>query len=155
MKNLVFGAALSLSTVLTALPAFAQPSEADAPRGVRAGGDDAPREGGQCLCDRRGRHGRHGNPERRLERLTALLELTPEQVTELRSIFEAAREEHRGLERGPEGREAHRAVRERTHERMAAVLTAEQRERFEAHRAERRPRRGERGERGHGQCGAR
>jgi periplasmic protein CpxP/Spy len=149
MKNLLLGTTLSVATVFSALPAFAQPSSP----GSRPDSESAvEREGrghrGHGRHHRRG-HG-HRNPERRIERMTEELGLSQQQVRRIRSIFEDAKEEHRGIARGPEHREAHRAIFERTKQRVDAVLSPAQRAELEALREERRERLQNRRGRGHG-----
>ena len=89
------------------------------------------------LHESRGHHGFHGpgDPERHLTRLQEELDLTDAQVAELRTIFEEQRPKFEALhESAPEdreaGREAFMELRAETHERLSAVLTEEQRERF-------------------------
>jgi protein CpxP len=84
--------------------------------------------------------------DRRVQHLTEKLALRPNQVTQVRRILEQTRERHEALGRGPEHREAHRALREQTRTQIEAVLDAEQRTRAQELREERGPRHG----RGHG-----
>ena len=84
--------------------------------------------------------------DRRVQHLTEKLALRPNQVTQVRRILEQTRERHEALGRGPEHREAHRALREQTRTQIEAVLDAEQRTRAQEFREERGPRHG----RGHG-----
>lgn len=80
------------------------------------------------------------DPEKRIERLDETLDLTDAQKAEIRSIFAEQAERGRAL-RGGGDREAMREhMREHmreTHERVAGVLTAEQREKLESLREER------------------
>jgi len=72
----------------------------------------------------------HGHdPEKRIEWLQETLDLSDAQVAELRTIFAEQAEKHRELP-GSEDREAKHALRRETHERLAAVLTEEQREKL-------------------------
>lgn len=84
--------------------------------------------------------------DRRVQHLTEKLALRPNQVTQVRRILEQTRQRHEALGRGPEHREAHRALREQTRTQIEAVLDAEQRTRAQELREERGPRHG----RGHG-----
>ncbi|MCU0675174.1 MAG: hypothetical protein MUE69_20575 [Myxococcota bacterium] len=84
--------------------------------------------------------------DRRVQHLTEKLALRPNQVTQVRRILEQTRQRHEALGRGPEHREAHRALREQTRTQIEAVLDAEQRSRAQELREERGPRHG----RGHG-----
>jgi Spy/CpxP family protein refolding chaperone len=84
--------------------------------------------------------------DRRVQHLTEKLALRPNQVTQVRRILEQTRERHEALGRGPEHREAHRALREQTRTQIEAVLDAEQRARAQELREEHGPRHG----RGHG-----
>lgn len=65
--------------------------------------------------------------ERRLGHMTERLSLRPDQVQQIRRIFQQAQQQHQALGRGPEPREAHRALRERTMAEVDAVLDAQQR----------------------------
>jgi Spy/CpxP family protein refolding chaperone len=84
--------------------------------------------------------------DRRVQHLTEKLALRPNQVTQVRRILEQTRQRHEALGRGPEHREAHRALREQTRTQIEAVLDAQQRTRAQELREERGPRHG----RGHG-----
>lgn len=84
--------------------------------------------------------------DRRVRHLTEKLALRPNQVTQVRRILEQTRQRHEALGRGPEHRDAHRALREQTRTQIDAVLDAEQRTRAQ----ELRERRGPRHDRGHG-----
>jgi len=82
-----------------------------------------------------GFHGPH-DPEEHLSRLTEALDLTDAQVAEIRAIFEEQRPKfealHGDASEDREGRrEAFMELREETHARVSAVLTEEQRARFE------------------------
>lgn len=79
--------------------------------------------------------GPHGSTDERLELLQRELELTPTQVDQIRQILTEKEQELRELKEGSSDRstrhEAFRQLREETHERIAAVLTDEQRQRFQ------------------------
>jgi Spy/CpxP family protein refolding chaperone len=77
--------------------------------------------------------------DRRVQHLTEKLALRPNQVTQVRRILEQTRQRHEALGRGPEHREAHRALREQTRTQIEAVLDAEQRTRAQELREERGP----------------
>jgi Spy/CpxP family protein refolding chaperone len=84
--------------------------------------------------------GRRHDPEEHLAKLQEELDLTDPQVEQIRAIFT---EQHAKFEqlRDDEGdreskHEAFRKLREETHERIAAVLTEEQRSRLEEIHAE-------------------
>jgi len=147
MKKTLLGTALSLATILTALPAMAQ-----AGQGARDGGVE---RGHSC----EGRHGHHRgrghhrghNPERFVAKLKADLGLSDSQATRVRAVLDRSQQEAQGLERTPENREAHREIRERSKQQIDAILTPAQRARAEELRAERRAQREERrGERHRG-----
>lgn len=69
------------------------------------------------------------DPEKRIEHLAEELDLTDAQLAEVRAIFAEQAEKRRDLD-GQEDREAMRAHVRATHERLASVLTAEQREKL-------------------------
>jgi len=84
-----------------------------------------------------GRGGHRGpSPDRAVERLTEDLALTADQQTQVKTILEES------FAKGTEMREAHRqemeALRDQTHESLAAVLTPEQVQKFDELRDERR-----------------
>lgn len=79
------------------------------------------------------------DPDKRIERLTEVLELTDAQVAEIQSIL-AEQAGKRPALRESEDRDAIHAHMRETHERIASVLTEAQREKFGAlheHRGER------------------
>lgn len=87
-------------------------------------------------------HGMRGHdPEKRIEKLREALDLTEEQVVQVRAIFAEQGEKMRAL-RQSEDREGFRALHEETHARLAAVLDDEQRAKLEALRAEHEQHRG-------------
>ncbi len=131
MKNLLLGTALSIATAFAALPASAQ-----GPGASGRGPEQGPAARG--FAHGRGHGHGHRDPERRLERLRADLQLSDGQVARLRTIFRETKAEHEALGRGPENRDAHRAIRERSKQRVEAVLTPAQRARFAELREERR-----------------
>ena len=116
---------------------------------------------------RRARHHRgrgfHGppDPEHVLERMTEHLELSDQQVEQVRPILESAQERRRALRDLPrdERREAARALHEEVQGELAQVLTDDQQQKLEEHferrhrRFERRHHRGPRGRRGAGPGG--
>ncbi|HUF89251.1 MAG TPA: hypothetical protein VMR66_04650 [Gemmatimonadota bacterium] len=69
------------------------------------------------------------DPEKRIERLTEALDLTDAQIAEIQAIF-AEQVERRQELKASGDREAMRAHMRQTHERMASVLTEEQREKL-------------------------
>lgn len=81
------------------------------------------------------------DPEKRIEMLQEKLDLTEQQVTEVRAIFAEQGEKMRAL-RQSEDREGFRALHEETHARLAAVLDDAQREKLEALREEHEQHRG-------------
>lgn len=74
------------------------------------------------------------DPEKRLARLTGHLGLTAEQQSKLRPIFAAEAEEMRKFDATPltgeQRREKMRELRKANREKIAAILTPEQREKF-------------------------
>lgn len=87
--------------------------------------------------------GHHGgdyedHAEKHLQKLTKKLELTDAQVPQVAAILEQARAERWAigdrytLNQKKEAHEEMQALRERTHEQIKALLTAEQAERFDA-----------------------
>jgi len=94
--------------------------------------------------------------EHRLQRMTERLALNEQQVAQVRAILVETHAQAQELRAQgpatPEAREAHRALREQTHERIGAILTPEQRATFDQFPAE--PGFGRRGGRGgHGRGG--
>lgn len=81
-------------------------------------------------------HGMRGHdPEKRIEKVREALDLTDEQVVQVRAIFAEQGEKMRELKQS-EDREGFRALHEETHARLAAVLDDEQRAKLEALREE-------------------
>lgn len=75
---------------------------------------------------------RHGHdPEKRIEKLREALDLTDEQVVQVRAIIAEHGEEIRAL-RESEDQEGLRALHQEMHGRLSAVLDEEQREKLEA-----------------------
>lgn len=113
---------LTLVAALAAPASFAlaqsnAPDAVDAPRARRGGGPGMHR-------GRRGRHGMH------FRRILEDLNLTDNQKTQIRAIFESARErrqELRGQGRTPEAREARHALHQETKRLVEEVLTPAQR----------------------------
>ena len=98
-------------------------------------------------AQQRERGGPGGNPEMLLERLTEELALTPEQVEAVRPILAEqatkqrdAFQQHRGNRE--EMRSAMMALQRETDERLGAVLTEEQMQKWRELRARMRQRRG-------------
>ena len=87
---------------------------------------------------RGGRHDRKGDI---FEKMRADLNLTDEQARQVRAILDETRDEYRALR--SECRPRYDAARERGRDRIRALLTPEQRQRFDARAAERDARRGE------------
>lgn len=76
------------------------------------------------------------DPEKRIERLTEVLDLTDAQIAEIRSIFAAQAEKRQELKASGD-REAMRAHMRETHRRLSSILTEEQREKLESLREHR------------------
>ena len=83
--------------------------------------------------------GRGHDPEKRIEHLREALDLTDEQVAQVRTIFSESEERRRAL-RESRDREGMRALHEEIHGRLAAVLDETQREKFESLKGEHRER---------------
>jgi len=81
------------------------------------------------------------DPEKRIEKLREALDLTDEQVVEVRAIFAEQGEKMRALKQS-EDREGFRALHAETHARLAAVLDDAQRAKLEALREEHQQHRG-------------
>ena len=81
------------------------------------------------------------DPEKRIEMLQETLDLTEQQVAEVRAIFSERGEKLRTL-RESEDREAFRALHEETHTRLTALLDETQRQKLEALREEHEQHRG-------------
>ncbi|GAB4249645.1 periplasmic heavy metal sensor [Deferrisoma sp.] len=80
-----------------------------------------------------GRRGGPPDPDRQLTHLTRYLDLTEDQQAEVRKILEGAHQKRQEIWDKEEGcraevRDEMEALREDTHERIATVLTDEQRE---------------------------
>jgi Spy/CpxP family protein refolding chaperone len=81
-------------------------------------------------------HGMRGHdPEKRIEKVREALDLTDDQVVQVRAIFAEQGEKMRALRQGDD-REGFRALHEETHARLAAVLDDEQRAKLAALREE-------------------
>lgn len=92
--------------------------------------------------------GRGHDPEKRIEHLREALDLTDEQVAQVRTIFSESEERRRAL-RESRDHEGMRALHEEIHERVAAILDETQREKFESFKSEHRARHGDHGARNH------
>ena len=86
-----------------------------------------------------GGHGRGGreNPERRLERLQRQLNLTEAQVTQVKALFEEGRTKMEALHANTavadeDKRAQGMAIHKEEHEKLVALLTPEQKTKFEA-----------------------
>ena len=98
-------------------------------------------------------HGMRGHdPEKRIEKVREALDLTAEQVVQVRAIFAEQAEERRAL-RESDDREGLRALHEETHARLAAVLDDEQRAKLEELREEHEQHRGKHDGNGEGHGG--
>jgi Spy/CpxP family protein refolding chaperone len=90
--------------------------------------------------------GHHPDPEAHLQHLSVILELSAQQQAQLRDLLDAKREElearrEAGREAREERREARRADREAFEQQITALLSDEQKAKFEALKAERHARR--------------
>jgi Spy/CpxP family protein refolding chaperone len=81
------------------------------------------------------------DPEKRIEKLREALDLTDEQVVQVRAIFAEQGEKMRALKQS-EDREGFRALHEETHTRLTALLDETQRQKLEALREEHEQHRG-------------
>lgn len=90
---------------------------------------------------RAGDRGRHGERHDKdiFKRMSRDLNLTDEQAGQVRAILEETREEYRALR--SECRPRYDAARQKGRERIRALLTPEQRQKFDARAAERDARR--------------
>lgn len=123
MKNLILTLTLAAS-VATPLTLIAQEAKPERPKqGREAGPGGGPRM----------------NPEERLKFMTEKLSLTSEQQDKVKAIFESGREEAGKLREVPEGerREKFGAFMKAQNEKIVAVLTPEQQEKYKALAAER------------------
>jgi Spy/CpxP family protein refolding chaperone len=134
MKKLILSLTVAACAALTVQ---AQDDKPKAPTGGAAG--PARPEGRQA--------NRQFNPEERLKRLTEALTLTQEQQDKIKKIFEDGRAQFEGLRDLPqeERREKMREAMKTQNDKIAEVLTAEQKDKYKemmARRAEGGPRRG-------------
>ena len=81
------------------------------------------------------------NPEARVEKMSEALSLTAAQKSELLSIFERQAKGMKALQESgdADSKKESRALREETQRKVNAVLTPEQRSKFEAEREAKRP----------------
>lgn len=84
--------------------------------------------------DNAGEHGRHGGHDI-FERMRADLNLTDEQARQVKTVLDETRDEFRTL--SAECRPRYDAIRQKGRERIRALLTPEQQQRFDAKVAER------------------
>src|SRR4029077_4704981 len=89
--------------------------------------------------ERRGQGGGRANPEERVKKMTETLGLTQEQQDKIKAIFESGREEFGKLKDVPEDqrREKMREAFKAQNDKVLAVLTPEQQEKYKAAMAER------------------
>lgn len=138
MKKLLLTLTLAASV---AAPLTLTAQEAKPERPKREGGPGAPGgPGGQ------GGPGRM-NPEERLKRMTEALSLTQEQQDKVKAIMESGREEMAKLREVPEGerRAKFGEFMKSQNEKIMAVLTPEQQEKYKKAMEERMKQAGERG----------
>lgn len=88
-----------------------------------------------------GRHGKHHNPEQKLEKMKTELGLSDAQVTQIKALHEKKKEESKGLRKEAKaGNEQSRAKLKANRKEMKAemdkILTPDQRKKAEALRAE-------------------
>jgi Spy/CpxP family protein refolding chaperone len=88
------------------------------------------------------------DPEKRIEMLQEKLDLTEEQVAQVRAIFSEQGEKLRALKES-EDREGFRALHEETHSRLVALLDEAQRQKLEELRERHEEHRREHGGEGH------
>jgi len=119
MKNFTLTLSIA-STALLTLPTLSLAAD-EKPAGQRPGG------------------GQRMSPEERLKRMTEQLSLTQDQQDKIKAIFESGREEMAKLKDTPEDqrREKFREFMRGQNEKVLAVLTPEQQEKYKAAIAER------------------
>ena len=136
-------AALVCGLVVSAAPVFAQDNQSVPPA---AQGDQQPGPGGPG-----GPHRGHGDmEEHRIEHMTKALNLTPDQVTQVKAIDASSREQMRALHEDTSIQPADKhakmmAIRQDSMSKTRAVLTDEQKTKFDAMQARMKEHRDERG----------
>jgi Spy/CpxP family protein refolding chaperone len=128
------------ATALSALPAMAQDPSAPPPPQDQAG----PRQGGPGGM---GSGGMRGN---QVEFLTRKLNLTPDQVTQVRAIDADAMNQMKALREdtsvaGPDKRAKMMDIHKASQDKIRALLTDDQKTKFDALQAQTRERRGDHG----------
>ena len=123
MKHFTLTLSLAATALLT-LPTLSLAADEKKPEGKRPGG-----AGGA----------QRANPEERLKRMTETLGLTQEQQDKVKAIFEGSREEMAKLREVPEDqrREKFGEFMKAQNEKVLAVLTPDQQEKYKAAAAER------------------
>ena len=133
------------ATALSALPAMAQDPAAPPP----------PPPPGQAGPQRGGRGGPGRMEGRQLDFLTKKLNLTPDQVTQIKAIDEDSMKQYRALHddtstAGPDKRAKMMEIRKASQGKIRGVLTDDQKTKYDALEAEMRERRENRESRGNG-----
>jgi Spy/CpxP family protein refolding chaperone len=141
MKHFTLTLSIAATALLT-LPTLSLAADENKPEGKRPEG--AGRPGGGRFT-----------PEERLKRMTEQLTLTQEQQDKIKAIFEGGREEMAKLRELPEDqrREKFGEFMKAQNEKVLAVLTPEQQEKYKAAIAERAKQGGKRGDRKPGEGG--
>jgi periplasmic protein CpxP/Spy len=142
-KNGMRMAAVLLCSVALALPALAQ-------SGTTASGGQDQSQGPPPGGGPGGRRG--GGPEQRLEMMTKELSLTPDQVAKIKPILEDGRKQMMALRDAGGAQEDRRAkmmeLQKSESTQIKAVLSEDQKPKFEAMEARQRERMRDRGDRG-------
>ena len=123
-------AAVICGLVISAAPVFAQDNQTAPPA---AQGDQQPGPGGP-------HHGRGAMEEHRIEHMTKALNLTPDQVTQVKAIDASAHDQMRALHEdtatAPADKKAKMmAIREDSMTKVRSLLTDEQKTKFDAMQA--------------------
>lgn len=96
--------------------------------------------------DKSGRRGHHGGGKLSIEKLTAELNLTPEQQGKIKPILDSARAERKQLRQNTASKEEMRPqmkqLRQKTRDQINAILTPEQQQKFAQLKKEHRARGG-------------
>ena len=124
MKHFTLTLSVAAAALLT-LPSLSLAAD-EKPEGKRPGGPGGPGSGRM-------------NPEERLKKMTEQLTLTEDQQGKIKAIFESGREEMAKLKDTPEDqrREKFGEFMKAQNEKVLAVLTPEQQEKYKAAMAER------------------